>query len=105
MEEVEAGRLRIRGGREKKASTIENDKSRIRCHIVPLLGPRSVTAVTQADIENFMFEVARDSGKSGARRTVGLLGAIFQWAVKHRMRPDNPIRGLSGLLIKFASAA
>jgi hypothetical protein len=62
LEEVEAGRLRIRGGREKKASTIEGDKSRIRCHIVPLLGRRSVTAVTQQDVENFMFEVARDSG-------------------------------------------
>jgi integrase len=94
LEEVEAGRLRIRGGREKKASTIEGDKSRIRCHIVPLLGRRSVTAVTQQDVENFMFEVARDSGKSGASRTVGLLGAIFQWSVKHRMRPDNPVRGV-----------
>ena len=31
LEEAETGRLRIRGGREKKASTIESDKSRIRC--------------------------------------------------------------------------
>jgi integrase len=94
MEEVEAGRLRIRRGGEKKASTIEGDKSRIRCHIVPLLGRRSIAAVTQADVEQFMFQIARDSGKSGASRTVGLLGAIFHWGVKHKMRPDNPCRGV-----------
>jgi integrase len=94
IEEAEAGRLRIRGGREKKPSTIEADKSRIRCHVAPILGHRKVIGVTQHDIEQFMLDVARDSGKPAASRVVAMLGAIFQWAVKHKMRPDNPVRGV-----------
>jgi integrase len=92
IEEAASGRLRIRGGREKKASTLKSDRSRIDCHVVPRLGKRSVAAVTQQDIEDFMLEVARDSGKPTASRTVGMLGAIFQYAVKRKMRPDNPAR-------------
>ena len=94
VQEAEAGRLRIRGGREKKPSTIEADKSRIRCHVLPILGHRKVMAVTQHDIEQFMLDVARDTGKPAASRAIGMLGAIFQWAVKHKMRPDNPVRGV-----------
>ena len=29
-----------------------------------------------------------------ASRTIGLLGAIFTFAVKQRMRTDNPVRGV-----------
>ena len=94
MEEAASGLLRIRGGRQKKASTLKGDRSRIDCHVVPILGKRSVAAVTQQDIDDFMLEVARDSGKPTASRTVGMLGAIFQYAVKRKMRPDNPVRGV-----------
>src|SRR5262249_38435456 len=33
-------------------------------------------------------------GKASASRTMGMLGAIFAYAVKHKMRLDNPVRGV-----------
>src|SRR5215468_3063508 len=49
------------------------DTVRLDRHVVPRLGKRSVAAVTQQDIEDFMLEVARDSGKPTASRTVSML--------------------------------
>ena len=37
-------------------------------------------------------------GKGTASRTVGLLGAIFTYAVKRKLRADNPVRGV----VRFA---
>jgi integrase len=109
--DADAGRLLVRGGRAKKPGTLLCDRGRIDAHIIPLLGHLSVTAVTRQDVEGFMHaiaagETARQSktkprglsrvrgGRAVAARTVGLLGAIFAYAIHHHMRADNPAHGV-----------
>ena len=110
------GRLLTRRGGSKKESTLATDRSRIDAHIKPLLGDRKVTIVNRQDIEKFMHDVAAGAtrrrsrmekpravshvkgGRGAATRTVGLLGAIFNYAVRAGLRANNPVSGI----IRFA---
>ena len=95
----------------KKPSTLATDRGRLERHIKPLLGRRRVRDVTRAHIERFMIEVADGKsaadirtalrgraivkgGKGTASRTVGLLGAIFRFAVDRSLIEVNPVRGV-----------
>jgi integrase len=112
LSEARAGRLLTRRRYPKKASTLATDSVRITRHIKPVLGGLKVAAVRREDVEKLLRQVAdgetaavakRGAGGSRSRtlggmgtasRTVGLLGAIFTFAIKHRMRSDNPVRGV-----------
>lgn len=96
----------------KKASTLVIDRSNIERHIKVLLGRKRVRTVTRADIERLQQDVAAGKtavdvrtgprgrarvrgGKTIAGRTIALLGAIFSFAVRRGIRPDNPVTGVA----------
>ena len=101
-----------RSGRPKTLSTLASDKGRIEGHVRPLLGHLRVAAVTRHDIEKMMQSIAVGKtvrkaktakkrglsvirgGRGVATRTVGLVGAIFAYAVRAGARPDNPAHGI-----------
>jgi Arm DNA-binding domain len=111
LEAANAGHVISRRGRAKKASTLKIDGGRVERHIIPLLGRRPISEVSFGDIRAFQRDVtagktAADvkTGRHGraivtgsrgaATRTLGLLGAIMQYAVEREYRADNPVRGV-----------
>lgn len=110
LQDAEAGRLMTVRGGAKKASTLATDRGRIERHIKPVLGRLKVPSVTREDVEGFMHAVAEGAtaarhptkrghstvrgGKGTASRTVGLLGGIFAYAVRRKLRATNPAHGI-----------
>lgn len=95
----------------KKASTIAMDKSRIDAHVRPLLGKKRLKQITKAEVSRFVRAVAAgDSskdmrtgprgrsivkgGQGAANRTLGMLGAMFEFAIEQGFIATNPARGV-----------
>lgn len=108
LKEAEAGRLLGRRRQPIAVSTLVLDRSRIKRHVTPLLGNRSVQRLSIADLERFQADIkdgktAKDrdgrggitSGGAGvAGRTVGMLHTIFEQAVRWNVIEANPARGI-----------
>jgi len=93
-----------------KPSTWEMDKSRMECHLKPLLGTRKVVSLRLADIEALQRDIAAGKsakakkregrggtargGKAVAVRTVSMMGTILEYARRQGIVPQNVARGV-----------
>ena len=75
-----------------RRSTVRDYACHLRVHLIPFFGGRSLDAVTPDEVEAFIRVKLRE-GK--ARKTVddlvGLLSAMYRWAVKRRLARMNPV--------------
>jgi integrase len=111
IEASEAGRIITRRKAAKKSSTMAGDRGRVERHIKPLLGVLKVATVTRADVERFYDAISEGAtaariktgkhglarvtgGRGTATRVMGFLGAIFAFAERQGLRPDNPVHGV-----------
>jgi integrase len=112
LREAAAGQILGRRGRPIKSSTLETDEARIRLHVLPLIGKRPVQTLSIRDMEEMQAQIA--AGKTAARkpppgvrplggiatggngvagRTLAMLRAIFEHAVRRQMIASNPAKG------------
>jgi hypothetical protein len=95
----------------KKASTLAIERGLVERHVRPLLGRKMLKAITRADLEKFLVDVADGrtavdvktkkrgraivtGGRGTANRTMDLLAAMLNFAASRDLRPDNPARGI-----------
>jgi integrase len=101
----------------KKASSWGTDRSNIERHIKPLIGRKTARALLQNDVAKFQADVAAgkskadvktkkrgraivDGGRGTAARSLAVLGAMLQFAVKRKLIPENPAKGVPLLKAK-----
>jgi integrase len=98
----------IRQGQPMKDRTKAYTLARLRHHVVPLLGHKRVSEIGAGEIERFVRDVgagktARDEkigprqriivrgGDGAARKVVRDLSAVFSFAVRRGLVPENPV--------------
>jgi hypothetical protein len=84
-------------------------RGRLDAHVLPVLGHVEVRAPSRADVERFARDVAPAGrlatgsgrgrrivrgGEGPAARSLGMLGAVLEFALARGMRPDNPAKGV-----------
>ncbi len=98
----------IRQGEPMKPTTKAYTLARLQHHVLPLLGPRRVSDLTEGDIERFVRLVAKGAtakdqkigprkriivrgGEGAARKVVRDLSAVLSFAVRRRIISANPV--------------
>ncbi len=83
-------RLAIEGSRK---SYLEGCESVERCHVLPAMGDRACADVTLRDVEAFsMALMQKGLAPKSVRNILTYLHGVFELAVAHEVRVDNPVQ-------------
>lgn len=100
----------------KRKRSWDNDTLHLNRHVIPLIGAKKAYAVTSADIADLQTAVAQGKtattiktkmrgvarvrgGTRAAAVTLVCLQAMYNWAIKRKLVPENPCKGVE----RFAS--
>jgi len=78
----------------KRASTQRDYRGIIDGYIKPRIGKKLVTALDHRDVETLHAEVTKRGHLHRANRVVAVLSKMMTLAMKWRLRPDNPCKGI-----------
>lgn len=83
-------RLAIEGSRK---SYLEGCESVERCHVIPAMGDRPCEDITLRDVEGFtMALMHKGLAPKSVRNILTYLHQVFELAIAHEVRVDNPVR-------------
>jgi integrase len=89
------GAVRTRTGDPYKPAAVRDYAAKLRAHVLPVLGPRKLSAITRADVQDLVDElVAAGLAASTIRGAINPLRAIFRREVSGGRLAVNPTGGL-----------
>ena len=96
----------------RKPTSVATARADLDNHVKPLIGAKRAAEVTPEDVDKLLLDIAAGKtarrtktgkrrgvssvrgGKGAANSAVATLGAAFGFAIRRRVRPDNPVRGV-----------
>jgi integrase len=85
-----AAQQEIRG---RKPATIEATRSAVRVHLAPYFGGKSIDRIEARQVEQFIAAELRSGlAPKSVRNYLGVLGSIFELALKRGWASDNPVK-------------
>jgi integrase len=77
-----------------RPSTARDYRLMLERHVLPLFGGRKAADIAYEDIAALHRKVTRHGAPYKANRVVALLSKMFSMAVRWKVRPDNPAKGI-----------
>jgi hypothetical protein len=79
---------------KKRPSSQRDDRGMIANEILPAMRHLKVAAVTFSNIDALHRKITKRGRPHRANRVVALLSKMFALAIRWKMRPDNPVKGI-----------
>ena len=79
---------------KKRASTQRDYRGIIDGHIKPQIGKKLVAALDHRDVEELHANISKRGRLHRANRVISVLSRMMTLAIKERLRPDNPCKGI-----------
>lgn len=87
----------------KRATSVERDRSILDCHVLPVLGSRSIRTITRRDVQALVDSMTATHAPATVLRVFSCLRALLSYAERSEMLARNPTKGTRLPRVKLVS--